>query len=85
MKPDSLLALISRLSIVLMTLHLSDDTVRGISGAGPENLIGVAIMVVWLYGTVMLRDRLAGCVTVLLGSLLAAAMPVLHMSASRLR
>jgi hypothetical protein len=80
MKTNAVLTAVSLISIVLMTLHLTDDMVRGLSTPGLDNLIGVAILVVWLYGTLMLRERVSGLVIMLLGSLFAAAMPVIHMS-----
>lgn len=80
MKHDRLLTITSLLSIFLMTLHLSDDIVRGLSPPAPDNLIAVAIFVVWLYGTLMLGGRRAGYVIMLLGALFAAAMPVIHMT-----
>ena len=83
MKYNVLLTIISLLSIVLMTLHLSDDMVRGFSTPGLDNLIGVAILVVWLYGTLMLADRRSGHVIMLLGAIFAAAMPILHMSGAK--
>jgi hypothetical protein len=79
MKHTVLLTITSLLSITLMTLHLSDDMVRGFSEPGLDNLIGVAILVVWLNGTLMLAERRAGYVIMLLGAIFAAAMPVLHM------
>jgi hypothetical protein len=80
MKRSVLLIVTSLLSILLMTLHLADDYVRGLSTPGPDNVIGVAILLVWLYGTLMLAEHRAGYVIVLLGSLFASAMPVLHMN-----
>ena len=79
MKTNAVLTAVSLLSIVLMTLHLTDDMVRGFSTPGLDNLIGVAILVVWLYGTLMLRDRVSGFVIMFLGSLFSAAMPIIHM------
>ena len=58
---------------------MTDDIVRGIEGGGLENLTGVLILVVWLYGTLALAERRAGRVVVLLGALLAAVVPVLHL------
>lgn len=74
-----MLAVISVIAIVLFTIHLTDDIVRGMSPGGLENLIGVTILVVWLYGTLVLADRRSGHVIVLLGSLFGAAMPVVHL------
>ena len=66
------------LSILLLTLHISDDIVRGISKAEPSN-IALVVLVVFLYGTLLLAGRLSGYVIMLLVGLFAAAMPVIHM------
>jgi len=39
----------------------------------------VLILVVWLYGTLVLAERRSGYIIILLGSLLAAGIPVIHM------
>ena len=39
----------------------------------------VLIWVVWLYGTLVLAERRSGYVIILLGSLLGAGVPVIHM------
>ena len=83
MKPNALLTIASLLSILLMTLHVTDDIVRGLSPAAGENVGGVAIFVVWLFGTLALPERRSGYVIMLLGGLFAAAMPVLHMNGVR--
>ena len=83
MKPNALLTIASLLSILLMTLHVTDDIVRGLSPAAGENVGGVAIFVVWLFGTLALPERRSGYVIKLLGGLFAAAMPILHMSGVR--
>ncbi len=75
-----ILAVTSLVAILLFTIHLTDDIVRGMSPGGLENLIGVAILVVWLYGTRVLSERRPGHVIMLLGSLFGAAMPVIHLS-----
>lgn len=74
-----LLTITSLLSIFLMTVHLSDDVVRGFEPGSTKNIIGVLIMVVWLYGTLVLAGRRSGYVIILLGSLLASLAPVAHM------
>lgn len=79
MKNDTLLTATSLLAIVLMSLHLTDDIVRGLDPVGPKNLIAVAILVVWLVAAVLLTGKRAGYLVLLLGSLMAAGMPVLHL------
>jgi len=83
MKPNALLTITSLLSILLMTLHITDDIIRGLSPAAAENVGGVVIFVVWLVGTLALPERRSGYVIMLLGGLFAAAMPVLHMTGAR--
>ena len=82
MNPNALLTISSLLSILLMTLHVTDDIVRGISPQGADNVFGVVIFVVGLFGTLSLAERRPGYVIMLLGGLFAAAMPVLHMRAT---
>ena len=83
MKNDRLLTITSLFSILLMSLHITDDIVRGISPAARENVGAVVIFLVWLIGTLMLTERRLGYVIQLLGGVFAAAMPVLHMAGKR--
>jgi len=78
MKQDAILVVTSLLSILLLTLHITDDIVRGISKAEPSN-IALLVLVLFLYGTLVLAGRRSGYVIMLLVGLLAAAMPVMHM------
>ena len=66
------------LSILLLTLHVTDDIVRGISNAEPSN-IALIVLTVFLYGTLVLAERRPGYVIMLLVGLFAAGMPVMHM------
>ena len=84
MKHSVMLTISSLLSILFLTFHLSDDIVRGMEPGGVKNLIGVLILVVWLYGTLVLAERRSGYVIILLGSLLASGVPVIHMMGSGL-
>ena len=83
MKPNALLTVTSLLSILLVSLHITDDIVRGISRAAADNLGAVVIFLVWLVGTLLLSARRSGLVIMLLGGLFAALMPVLHMRGTR--
>ena len=76
------LTIVSLLAMVLMTLHIVDDIKRGISPPSQSlgaNIIGPVIFLVWLIGTLMLTERRSGYVIMLLGGLMSALMPVLHM------
>ena len=78
MKHNTMLTVASLLSILLLTLHIADDIVRGISKAESSN-IALLVLAVFLYGTLVLRERRSGHVIMLLVGLFAAAMPVMHM------
>ena len=78
MKHNVLLTIASLLSILLLTLHVTDDIVRGISKAEPSN-IALLVLAVLLYGTLVLNERRLGHVIMLLVGLFAAVMPVIHM------
>jgi hypothetical protein len=79
MKQNAILTVTSLLSILLLTLHVTDDIVRGISKAEPANIALLLVLVVLLYGTLVLGERRSGHVIMLLVGLFAAAMPVIHM------
>src|SRR5437588_7384420 len=78
MKHNTMLTVASLLSLLFLTLHITDDIVRGISNAESSNT-ALIVLVVLLYGTLVLAERRSGHVIMLLVGLLAAAMPVMHM------
>src|SRR5258706_3091107 len=78
MKPNLMLTIASLLSILLLTLHITDDIVRGISKAEPSN-IALAVLLALLYGTLLLAERRSGYVIMLLVGVFAAGMTVIHM------
>ena len=78
MKRNAVLTITSLLSILLLTLHVTDDIVRGISKAEPSNT-AILVLAVFLYGTLVLAEQRSGHVIMLLVGLFAAAMPVIHM------
>ena len=78
MNNNSVLKITSLLSLLLLTLHVTDDIVRGMSKAEPSNT-ALVVLVVLLYGTLVLAERRSGHVIMFLVGLLAAAMPVMHM------
>ncbi len=79
MKDGRLPTITSLLLILLLLFHLSDDIVRGYEKGGLANLMVLPILVVWLFGALVLRERRSGYVITLLGSLLALAVPFFHM------
>jgi hypothetical protein len=80
MKHDGIVTSVSLLTVILITLHFASDVVRGLE---PGNLSYLAILVlivgVWLYGTLLLPGRRGGNIILLIGSLLALVIPVVHM------
>jgi hypothetical protein len=78
MRHTTLLPVASLLSIVFLTLHITDDIVRGISPAEPANT-ALIVLAVLLYGTLVLAESRTGHVITLIVGLFAAAMPVMHM------
>jgi hypothetical protein len=78
MNQHSTLIVTSLLSILLLTLHVTDDIVRGISKAEPSNT-ALVILAIFLYGTLVLAERRSGYIIMLLIGLFAAGMPVIHM------
>jgi len=47
--------------------------------ARPANLIAIAILVVWLYGTLVLTERRPGYIITLIGGIIATVVPVIHL------
>ena len=80
MKNHVMLTVASLLSILLLTLHLADDIVRGMAPGGPANMIGLAVLAGWVCATLVLAGRRSGYVINLVLSLLAAGIPVIHMT-----
>lgn len=79
MKQNVLLPVFSLLSIILLTFHLTDDIVHGMEPGTLFDLIALPILVVWLYGTLMLNEKRSGHIIMLVGSIFAMGMPVIHM------
>ena len=79
MKHNGLLTIASLLSILLLSFHLADDIVRGFERGGLANLTAVPLVVIWLYGTLVLKERRSGYIIILLFSLLGIAVPIIHM------
>jgi len=78
-KDNLMLTIASLLSILLFTLHLADDIVRGMEPGTLTNLTAVPIFVFWLYGTLVLAGRRSGFIITFLGGLFALVVPLAHM------
>ncbi|HMI44219.1 MAG TPA: hypothetical protein VK516_11370 [Gemmatimonadaceae bacterium] len=80
MKHNVMLTVASLLTLLLTTIRLTQDIMREADGT---NMIQIPIVVfaVWLYGTLMLSDRIWGYIIMLFGGLIGAAMIILHSKA----
>ena len=79
MKQNVTLTIASLLSVLFMTLHTTDDIVRGMEPGTLFDLIVLPILAVQLYGTLVLAGKRSGYVILLLVSLLELVVPVVHM------
>jgi hypothetical protein len=79
MRQNVVLTIASLLTVVFMTLHLTDDIVRGMEPGTLSDLIVLPILAVQLYGTLVLAGKRSGYVIILFASLLALVVPVVHM------
>jgi hypothetical protein len=82
MKHQVTLTITSLLSILFSIFHLTDDIVHGMFPGGLASLPVVLVLAVWLYATLVLVERRSGCVIILVLSLLALGLPVIHMTGS---
>lgn len=77
MKRNVVLVVASLLSLLLMMVHLTQDTIRQAEGSMTYP-IPVVFFALWLYATLLASDRAWGYVIMLLGGLFSAAMIVVH-------
>src|ERR1700730_13248461 len=80
MKPSIVLTTTSLLAIILLSLHLTDDIVYGTDASPTPNVVAIAILVIWLYGTLMLAERRSGHTIMLLGSVAGMVVFTVHES-----
>ena len=79
MKQNHLLIGITLASVLLLTLHISQDIIFGFDRAGLNHLVGVGILLIITCGALLFPDRRLGQVIMLLGGVMAAGMLPLHM------
>ena len=80
MKRNNVLIIMSLLAIILLSLHLTDDIVYGTDRSPALNVVAIAILVIWLYGTLVLAARRSGHAIMLLGSVAGMLVFTVHVS-----
>jgi hypothetical protein len=79
MKHRVTLTITSLLSILLFSFHWADEAARGLEPGTVSAVWGLLILAVWLSATLVFSDRRWGLVIILVGSILASGVPILHM------
>ena len=77
MKHKVMLIVASLLTLLLTIIHLTQDVMRQADGTN-KIPIPIVVFAVWLYGTLMLSDRIWGYIIMLFGGLIGAAMIIAH-------
>lgn len=80
MKRNDLLAQMSLISLLLVSIHMPDDYVHGLDMHVVSSPYPILIFVVWGCGLLLLRERLIGRIILLLGGVVAVAMPIIHLN-----
>jgi hypothetical protein len=84
MKHKTTLTITSLLSVIFFSLHWADEIARGIEAGTVSASGGFLILFVWLYATLVLIERRWGLAIILLGSIMASGVPILHMQGAGL-
>jgi len=79
MRRNDLLAQLSLISLVLLSVHVADDYVQGFDKHVVDNPYGILVLVLVACGIFLLRERVIGRVILLLGGLIAVGMPIIHL------
>ena len=79
MKHRVTLTIVSLLPILLFSFHWADEVARGLEPGTVSAVWGLLILAVWLSATLVFPERRWGLVIILIGSILASAVPILHM------
>lgn len=81
MKRNLTLTICNMFSVLLMTFHMTSDTLRAKAGnpeAGGSTLVVVPFLALWVWATLVLGERRSGVIIMLVMSLLGLVMPVVH-------
>jgi hypothetical protein len=84
MKHTTLLTVSSVLAALLFALHWAQDVVLGLDAVGPQSFTMVVILLVWLSMALLLAERRAGQVVLLILGFLSAGVTALHLNGRRI-
>jgi len=76
---DLVLVVSSLLAVLLFSLHVADDIVRGYEPGTLWNASATLVFSTWLYATLILVGRRSGYWILLVASLMGSGIPILHM------
>lgn len=79
MKHSRTLTVMSALAVLFFSIHVADDFAHGIERGGPWAPLGILIVGVWLHAAVVLAERRAGTILLLLASIMGVGVPMLHL------
>ena len=79
-KDKAIMTIASVLSTLLFVFHWSDEISRGLEPGTLQAAGGIAILVVWLSGPLVLGDRRSGYIVTLVGGIFGLGVLLLHMS-----
>ncbi|HEV8238307.1 MAG TPA: hypothetical protein VGS57_02950 [Thermoanaerobaculia bacterium] len=83
MRGNVSLVVASLLTILFTIFHGAHDMIVGYAPPGLMNLPMIAVLAAWLYATLALGERRWPYVVILVLSLLAAGLPVIHASGTK--
>ena len=83
MNRNSSLIVASLLTILFTTFHGAHDMILGYAPAGFFNLPVIVVLFLWLYATLAIGERRLPYVVVMIMSLLASAVPIIHMTGQK--
>ena len=81
MKRSVLLAISSLLTLIFVSFHHADDVTRGFAPGKFSNLVPIVVFAFWLWvTTLVLAERRAGYILILILSFLMLGVPMIHMT-----
>jgi hypothetical protein len=81
LKHNVMLTISTFLSLLFTSFHHADDVVRGLAPGKFSNIIPIVFLFIWLYATMLvLEERRSGYITILVVSILAIGLPIIHMT-----